>query len=153
MLQVNCGVNYDLMLMCVSPCTTLCLSHAVVTYVYMHMHTHSPPSTHHHPPSPTQACSILYKTRLPLLLVFNKCDIENAATVTTWLNDVDAYQDAVSKEGTYASTLSRCNTRCCVRCCVRLVGRWVGMYNSVCVCSVHHLWALCTHAHCVYTHT
>lgn len=54
-----------------------------------------------------QACSILYKTRLPLLLVFNKCDVQSADVPVRWLSDFDAFQDALSVDGTYAATLSR----------------------------------------------
>eukprot|EP00884_Botryococcus_braunii_P018336 jgi/Botrbrau1/5186/Bobra.0172s0056.1 len=54
-----------------------------------------------------QACSILYKTRLPLLLVFNKADVADPQFAADWMADVDTFNQAVEKEGTYAATLSR----------------------------------------------
>lgn len=40
------------------------------------------------PPDP-QACSILYKTRLPLLLVFNKTDVVGHEFAVDWMQDFD----------------------------------------------------------------
>lgn len=54
-----------------------------------------------------QACSILYKTRLPLLLVFNKCDVTTNEFALKWMNDYDEYQTALESDSSYASTLSR----------------------------------------------
>jgi len=41
------------------------------------------------------ACSILYKTRLPMILVFNKTDVKDAAFAKEWMTDSDAFQDAL----------------------------------------------------------
>lgn len=54
-----------------------------------------------------QACSILYKTKLPMLLVFNKVDVEKHGFATEWMNDFEAYSAALDKDSSYASTLSR----------------------------------------------
>eukprot|EP00201_Polytomella_parva_P007376 CAMPEP_0175079380 /NCGR_PEP_ID=MMETSP0052_2-20121109/24785_1 /TAXON_ID=51329 ORGANISM="Polytomella parva, Strain SAG 63-3" /NCGR_SAMPLE_ID=MMETSP0052_2 /ASSEMBLY_ACC=CAM_ASM_000194 /LENGTH=308 /DNA_ID=CAMNT_0016349693 /DNA_START=114 /DNA_END=1037 /DNA_ORIENTATION=+ len=63
-----------------------------------------------------QACSILYKTRLPLLLVLNKIDVTRHEFAKAWMEDFDVYQealDAVSDSSVarnssgYASSLSR----------------------------------------------
>lgn len=54
-----------------------------------------------------QAASILYRTRLPLLLAFNKADVAGADAVASWLTDWDALDAALSAEGSYAATLSR----------------------------------------------
>jgi len=42
------------------------------------------------------ACSILYKTRLPFILVFNKTDVQPHAFALEWMNDFEAFQEALS---------------------------------------------------------
>eukprot|EP00210_Caulerpa_lentillifera_P008179 g7811.t1 len=54
-----------------------------------------------------QACSILYKTRLPLLLAFNKTDIEPHGYALEWMKDSDEYERALKNDKSYASTLSQ----------------------------------------------
>eukprot|EP00803_Ostreobium_quekettii_P001908 evm.model.scf_3150.3 EVM.evm.TU.scf_3150.3 scf_3150:9994-14571(+) len=54
-----------------------------------------------------QACSILYKTRLPLLLVFNKCDVTKHDFALRWMKDSDEFHAALDSDSSYASTLSR----------------------------------------------
>ncbi|GBF93041.1 GPN-loop GTPase [Raphidocelis subcapitata] len=54
-----------------------------------------------------QAVSILYKTKLPLLLVFNKVDVTRHAFALTWMDDTDAFADALEADASYAATLSR----------------------------------------------
>lgn len=44
------------------------------------------------------ACSILYKTKLPMILVFNKADVQNADFAKEWMTDFEAFQDALRKE-------------------------------------------------------
>ncbi|GAA5882395.1 hypothetical protein JCM3774_004296 [Rhodotorula dairenensis] len=41
------------------------------------------------------ACSILYKTRLPFLLVFNKNDVQPHDFALEWMRDFEAFQDAL----------------------------------------------------------
>lgn len=55
----------------------------------------------------TYACSILYKTRLPFLLVFNKTDIADAGFAKEWMTDLQALEDALEQEKNYMATLSR----------------------------------------------
>ncbi|KAF3546915.1 hypothetical protein DY000_02009738, partial [Brassica cretica] len=43
------------------------------------------------------ACSILYKTRLPLVLAFNKTD---------WMEDFEVFQAAIQSDNSYTSTLA-----------------------------------------------
>ena len=54
-----------------------------------------------------QACSILYKSKLPMLLVFNKIDVEKHSFAVEWMSDFEAYSAALDKDASYASTLSR----------------------------------------------
>ncbi|KAF2463223.1 ATPase NPA3 [Lindgomyces ingoldianus] len=44
------------------------------------------------------ACSILYKTKLPMILVFNKTDAQNADFAKEWMTDFEAFQDALRNE-------------------------------------------------------
>ncbi|KAI9781554.1 MAG: hypothetical protein M1816_002269 [Peltula sp. TS41687] len=44
------------------------------------------------------ACSILYKTKLPMILVFNKTDIKDAAFAKEWMTDFEAFQYALRQE-------------------------------------------------------
>lgn len=58
------------------------------------------------------ACSILYKTRLPLVLAFNKTDVVSHAFARTWMTDFEAFQDAArdaadAEDGTYMSSLTQ----------------------------------------------
>ncbi|KAI1651604.1 uncharacterized protein F4817DRAFT_325008 [Daldinia loculata] len=44
------------------------------------------------------ACSILYKTKLPMILVFNKTDVKDAEFAKEWMTDYDAFQAALSND-------------------------------------------------------
>ncbi|KAI5307134.1 hypothetical protein KEM56_004043 [Ascosphaera pollenicola] len=44
------------------------------------------------------ACSILYKTRLPMILVFNKTDVRDAEFAKEWMTDFEAFQAALTQE-------------------------------------------------------
>jgi GTPase SAR1 family protein len=52
------------------------------------------------------ACSILYKSRLPLILVFNKIDVIKHDFALKWMNDYDEFQDALQSEKSYSSSLA-----------------------------------------------
>ncbi|OAY43491.1 hypothetical protein MANES_08G074300v8 [Manihot esculenta] len=52
------------------------------------------------------ACSILYKTRLPLVLAFNKTDVAQHQFALEWMEDFEAFQAAVSTDHSYTSTLT-----------------------------------------------
>eukprot|EP00051_Salpingoeca_urceolata_P006241 m.82786 g.82786 ORF g.82786 m.82786 type:complete len:366 (+) comp14743_c0_seq2:186-1283(+) len=53
------------------------------------------------------ACSILYKTRLPFVLVFNKVDVVSHEFAAEWMTDYEAFQDAVEQQTTYVSSLAK----------------------------------------------
>ncbi|POS87868.1 putative GTPase npa3 [Erysiphe pulchra] len=44
------------------------------------------------------ACSILYKTKLPMILVFNKIDVKDAGFAKDWMTDFEAFQAALREE-------------------------------------------------------
>lgn len=44
------------------------------------------------------ACSILYKTKLPMILVFNKTDVKDASFAKEWMTDYDAFQAALTED-------------------------------------------------------
>ena len=44
------------------------------------------------------ACSILYKTKLPMILVFNKTDVKDAGFAKEWMTDFEAFQSALHVE-------------------------------------------------------
>jgi len=44
------------------------------------------------------ACSILYKTKLPMILVFNKADVKDPLFAKEWMTDFDAFQAALNED-------------------------------------------------------
>lgn len=44
------------------------------------------------------ACSILYKTKLPMILVFNKTDVQDASFAKEWMEDFEVFQAALQNE-------------------------------------------------------
>lgn len=44
------------------------------------------------------ACSILYKTKLPMILVFNKADVKDPSFAKEWMTDYEAFQEALQDD-------------------------------------------------------
>lgn len=44
------------------------------------------------------ACSILYKTKLPMIVVFNKTDVLDANFAKEWMQDFELFQQALTKD-------------------------------------------------------
>eukprot|EP00301_Raphidiophrys_heterophryoidea_P025253 c8431_g1_i1.p1 GENE.c8431_g1_i1~~c8431_g1_i1.p1 ORF type:complete len:267 (-),score=65.01 c8431_g1_i1:641-1405(-) len=53
------------------------------------------------------ACSIMCKSQLPFVLVFNKIDVQPHEEIEEWLRDFDKFDTALQAEQSYAGTLTR----------------------------------------------
>merc|ERR1719478_2024606 len=53
------------------------------------------------------ACSILYKTKLPFVLTFNKVDVMPHGFLTEWMTDFQKLGHALTRETSYVASLAR----------------------------------------------
>lgn len=53
------------------------------------------------------ACSILYKTRLPFLIALNKSDVCDSSNAKKWMEDFEAFDEAIEKETTHSASVAR----------------------------------------------
>ena len=53
------------------------------------------------------ACSILYKTKLPFIIAFNKTDIVTHDFAVQWMTDSDVFHEALQQETSYSGSLAR----------------------------------------------
>ncbi|KAI9014731.1 hypothetical protein BC832DRAFT_527897 [Gaertneriomyces semiglobifer] len=58
------------------------------------------------------ACSILYKTKLPFIIVFNKTDVVSHDFAVQWMTDFEAFQAALEEDTSYMAGLV--NSMCLV---------------------------------------
>ena len=52
------------------------------------------------------ACSILYKTKLPFVVVFNKTDVKSNQFAEDWMNDWEKFQSSLQSDTSYMTSLN-----------------------------------------------
>lgn len=53
------------------------------------------------------ACSILYKTKLPLIVVLNKIDLQDPEFIKAWMTDSEKFEEAIETETDYMFAFTR----------------------------------------------
>ena len=52
------------------------------------------------------ACSLYYKSKLPIILVFNKTDVQDNGYAIEWMNNLEEFEEAIRSSSSYMSDLS-----------------------------------------------
>lgn len=52
------------------------------------------------------SCSVMYKSQLPLCIVFNKCDATDGSRVTQWMEDSESFSLSLKSHNSFSATLS-----------------------------------------------
>ncbi len=60
------------------------------------------------------ACSVLYKSRLPMVIVFNKCDATPCDFALEWMDDFQAYQESLEGTGEREGYMNSLNNSLCL---------------------------------------
>ena len=53
------------------------------------------------------ACSILYKSKLPMIIVFNKVDVVRHDFALEWMRDSSSFEEATETDETFMACLTR----------------------------------------------
>jgi len=53
------------------------------------------------------ACSLLYKSKIPLLIVFTKIDVVSHEYAVKWMTDFDSFEEAIKTNATYMGNLTQ----------------------------------------------
>ncbi|GFE55647.1 XPA binding protein [Babesia ovis] len=53
------------------------------------------------------ACSVMYKSRLPFIACFNKIDVDRHEKCLEWMDDYNAFYEAVMQDDSYMASFSR----------------------------------------------
>eukprot|EP00922_Rhytidocystis_sp_ex-Travisia-forbesii_P006129 GHVS01008874.1.p1 GENE.GHVS01008874.1~~GHVS01008874.1.p1 ORF type:complete len:311 (+),score=60.14 GHVS01008874.1:39-971(+) len=52
------------------------------------------------------ACSVMYKTKLPFIMCFNKIDVVSHQQCLEWMDETGVFQEAIKKDDSYMASLS-----------------------------------------------
>ncbi len=52
------------------------------------------------------ACSIMYKSKIPFVLIFNKTDVVDYKFALEWMKDMESFQQALQQDESYSSSLA-----------------------------------------------